>query len=582
MIEPSSVMTIEWDVPIEMDDGIVLRADVYRPCDEGQYPVILSCGPYGKGLAFQEGYPDQWQLMVAEHPDVAAGSSNRYQNWEACDPEKWVPDAYVCARIDSRGTGRSAGYIDHFSSRETCDLYECIEWAATQPWSTGKVGLSGISYLAMNQWQVAALRPPHLVAMIPWEAAADWYRDSTHHGGLLSTFMDNWYGIQVLAVQHGLGTRGPVNANTGELVAGPETLSDEELAANRCRLGDEILAHPLDDDYHRERSTDWSRVIVPFLSAGNWGGHGLHLRGNTEAFVRAASSAKWLELHGLEHWTHYYTDYGVGLQKLFFEHYLKGVDNGWQDRPPVLLNVRGVDAFVQRSEAEWPLARTLWTRLYLDPERLQLIGQPLSAEAVVSYEVLDDGVTFMSSAFEQETEITGPVAARLFVSSDTVDADAFAVLRLYDPDGDEIVFAGAVDPHMPLAQGWLRASHRKLDPALSTEYRPYHTHDEPQALEPGEVYQLDVELWPTSIVVPVGYRIALTVRGKDYEYEGDEGAAHLTTFHNELRGCGPFIHDDLRDRPSHTLGGINRLHCGGPCDAYLLLPIVPLAEENGE
>jgi putative CocE/NonD family hydrolase len=200
-VQPSSVMTIAWDMPIEMDDGIVLRADVYRSCGEGRYPVILSCGPYGKGLAFQEGYPDQWRLMVAEHPDVAAGSSNRYQNWEACDPEKWVPDGYACVRVDSRGTGRSPGYIDHFSPRETRDLYECIEWAAAQPWSNGKVGLSGISYLAMNQWQVATLQPPHLTAMISWEGAADFYRDGTHHGGMLSTFWDNWYRIHERAGQ---------------------------------------------------------------------------------------------------------------------------------------------------------------------------------------------------------------------------------------------------------------------------------------------------------------------------------------------------------------------------------------------
>ena len=575
--QPSSVMTIAWDMPIEMDDGIVLRADVYRPCGEGRYPVILSCGPYGKGLAFQEGYPDQWRLMVAEHPDVAAGSSNRYQNWEACDPEKWVPDGYVCVRVDSRGTGRSPGYIDHFSPRETRDLYECIEWAAVQPWSNGKVGLSGISYLAMNQWQVATLQPPHLTAMISWEGAADFYRDGTHHGGMLSTFWDNWYRIQVLAVQHGVGTKGPVNANTGELVAGPETLSHEELEANRCRLGDDILAHALDDAYHRERSPDWSRVVVPFLSAGNWGGHGLHLRGNTEAFVRAASSQKWLELHGLEHWTHYYTDYGVGLQKLFFAHYLQGDDNGWPDRPPVILNVRRADGFVQRSEAEWPLARTVWTRLYLDPERRRLVDEPLPDEAMVIYDVSEDGVTFTSAPFEKETEITGPVAARLFVSSDTVDADVFAVLRLFNPDGEEIVFTGAVDPHMPVAQGWLRASHRKLDTVLSTEYRPYHTHDEPQPLQPRQVYQLDVELWPTSVVVPAGHRIVLSVRGGDYEYEGGEGAAHLTTFANELRGCGPFTHDDVRDRPGHIFRGVNRLHCGGSRDAYLLLPVVPEA-----
>ncbi len=176
-------MRIDWDVPITMDDGLVLRADIYRPPQEGKYPVILSYGPYAKGLAFQEGYPDQWQRMAAQHPDVTEGSTNKYQNWEVVDPEKWVPDGYVCVRVDSRGCGRSPGYVDPFSPRETRDFYLCIEWAGTQPWSNGKVGLLGISYYAINQWHVASLQPPHLAAMIPWEGAADWYRDMTFAEG---------------------------------------------------------------------------------------------------------------------------------------------------------------------------------------------------------------------------------------------------------------------------------------------------------------------------------------------------------------------------------------------------------------
>jgi len=179
-------MRIDWDVPIEMDDGLVLRADVYRPTADGRYPVILSYGPYAKGLAFQEGYPSAWQRMVSEHPDVACGSTNKYQNWEVVDPEKWVPHGYICVRVDSRGTGRSPGYVDHFSPRETRDFYDCIEWSGVQPWSSGKVGLNGISYYAINQWQVASFAPPHLAAMCIWEGAADWYRDMTHHGGILS------------------------------------------------------------------------------------------------------------------------------------------------------------------------------------------------------------------------------------------------------------------------------------------------------------------------------------------------------------------------------------------------------------
>src|SRR5215475_15952881 len=273
-------MRIDWDMPITMDDGLVLRCDVFRPVKNGRYPVILSHGPYGKWLHFEDGYKTAWDRMALKHPDVMAGSSNKYQSWEVCDPEKWVPDDYVCVRVDSRGCGRSPGYVEHWSPRETKDFYNCIEWAGTQPWSNGKVGLSGISYYAINQWQVASLQPKHLAAMCVWEGAADWYRDMTHHGGILSTFWENWYDMQVKTVQHGAGARGGRSRVHGELVCGPDALSDADLERNRCDLGGEIGEHPLDDAYHKERSPVWSRVKVPFLSAGNWGGQGLHLRGN--------------------------------------------------------------------------------------------------------------------------------------------------------------------------------------------------------------------------------------------------------------------------------------------------------------
>ena len=479
-------MRIEWDAPIPMDDGLTLRADVFSPADPGRYPVILSYGPYAKGLAFQEGYPSAWQRMVAEHPDVAYGSTNRYQSWEVVDPEKWVPDGYVCVRVDSRGAGRSPGFIDHFSPRETKDFYDCIEWAGVQPWSNGKVGLNGISYYGINQWHVASLQPPHLAAMCIWEGAADWYRDMTHHGGILCTFWANWYDMQVTTVQYGRGERGPRSRVTGEA-----------RLRRRDAFGSGALRKPLRLRRARSariRSTTtitgrarrvWDKVIVPFLSAANWGGQGLHPRGNFEGFVRARSKHKWLEAHGLEHWTHFYTDYGVKLQKRFFDCFLKGVDNGWMEQPRVQLQVRHVDRFVERHEHEWPIARTQWTRFYLDPADQSLGREPVQSAASITYDARGDGVTFISAPLDRETEITGPLAAKLFVSSSTADADMFLVFRVFTPDMREVVFTGAIDPHTPIAQGWLRASHRKLDPTLSTEYRPYHAHDESQPLESG-------------------------------------------------------------------------------------------------
>ncbi len=571
-------MLIDWDIPIAMDDGVVLRADLFRPEHGAQHPVILTYGPYAKGLPFEVGYPAQWKRLIDDHPDVMRGSSGRYQSWELPDPERWVPFGYACLRVDSRGAGRSPGILDPLSPRETDDLYACIEWAGTAGWSNGRVGLAGISYYAINQWQVAGRRPPHLAAICPWEGAADWYRDMTRHGGIMSTFFANWFDQQVLVVQHGLGDRAPVNPNTGESVAGPETLSGDALAAARAPFAEEILAHPVEEDYHRHRSADWDNIEVPILSAANWGGHGLHARGNFEGYVRAASERKWLEVHGLEHWATFYMDYGVDLQKRFFDCFLKGEEDGWRDQPPVLLQVRGIDGFKERGEREWPLARTQWTRLYLDANVAGLSRSAPSSRGSVAYDAGGAGVTFTSAPFEAETEVTGPVAAKLFVSSSTSDADLFLVLRLFDRACAEVVFQGMLDPHTPLAQGWLRVSQRKLDPALSTEYRPYHAHDESQPLTPGEVYEVDVEIWPTSIVVPAGYRIGITIRGSDYEYDGplDESRARLgSTFKNVMRGCGPYLHDDPRDRRPDIFDGVQTVYTGGARAAYLLLPIIP-------
>ncbi len=275
--EISDGMRIDWDVPIEMDDGIGLRADIYRPIEEGAYPGILTYGPYGKWLRFEDLYVDQWRIMCEENPDVPAGSSNKYQNWETVDPKKWVPDGYAVVRVDSRGAGRSPGVMDLWSARETQDFYTCIKWAGEQPWSTGKVGLNGISYYAMNQWQTAALKPPHLTAMCAWEGSADYYRDMVFHGGIYCPSRVNWFRSQIRSVQHGKGSNGLESDMTGGWVAGPETLSEEELATLRHEFDEESAASPLaSDDFWTSRMPDFSKIDAPLLSAGNWGGQRMY------------------------------------------------------------------------------------------------------------------------------------------------------------------------------------------------------------------------------------------------------------------------------------------------------------------
>src|SRR5215469_11897110 len=567
-------MQIDWDVPIEMDDGIVLRADLFRPAGRGKHPVILSYGPYAKGLSFQDGYKGNWTRLIAAAPEVLVGSSNKYQNWELVDPERWVPDGYACLRIDSRGAGRSPGYLDVWSPRETLDLYHCVEWAGTQPWSNGKVGINGISYYAMNQWTVGALNPPHLAALCIWEGSCDYYRELCRHGGILSDFLRSWFPRQVVSMQHGTGKRGAKSMLTGELVTGPDTLGDAELAANRADSPGEAKRRKLHDAYYAARTADFSKITAPLLSAANWGGMGLHTRGNFEGYLAAGSKQKWLEVHGDTHFTHFYSKYGEALQKRFFGHFLKGEDTGWQHEPRVALNVRHPnERFVLRGENEWPPLRTQWTKYFLQPDGLRLAPEPPSATMALSYDAGGDGLTFRTPPLPRSTEITGPVAAKLWLSSQTVDADIFLALRLFDPNGKEITFIGSNDPRVPIRLGWLRASHRKLDRDRSLPYRPWHSHDEEWPLQPGQAVELDVEIWPTSIVVPPGYQLALCVSGKDYEVDGNDVALPNAPY--PMKGVGPFLHIDPDDRPPAVFANKNTLHFAKDKQPYLLLPIIP-------
>ena len=299
-------------------------------------------------------------------------------------------------------------------------------------------------------------------------------------------------------------------------------------------------------------------------------------------FEHAASKQKWLECHGLEHWTEFYTPYGLDLQKQFFGHFLKGEKNGWNKRPPVLLKVRHVgEKFVERAEKEWPLKRTKWTKVYLDPANMNLAAEAPKRAAKLSYDGMGDGVTFFLPPADEDVEITGPMAAKLFVSSETEDADLFLVVRLFTPDMKEVTFKGTIDPNTPIAQGWLRASHRKLDKKMTKRWQPWHSHDEKQPLKPGKVYELGIEIWPTCIVVPASYRLALSVRGKDYVYSCANNAVVLPGY-PPFSGCGFFIHTDPKDRPKSVFGKQVTLHTGPEYKSHLLLPVIPATGKTGK
>lgn len=536
---------VEKDVAIPMRDGARLIGDVFRPRGVEKVPAILNLGPYQKD-----------KLWVV--PETLAEPQNEWMNWETINPQWWVPQGYAAVRIDGRGSGKSPGQCEPWSLGESIDFHDAIEWAAAQPWCNGNVGLLGISYYAINQWFAANHQPPSLKAIIPWEGFADIYRDGLFHGGIFSLFMSNWFTAHLL--HHTLGRAAQQLPNA--------------WATNTLHFW---LSNSLDSGALRGAQAQWDKITVPFYSVGNWTGFGLHLRGNTEAFMRATTRHKKLRIHTGSHVHPFYTQEARQDQKRFFDHWLKGIQNGIMDEPPVKLAIRhGADKFEWRYEREWPLARTQWTKLYFDLSAGALVDENPSASRSRGYaasslgtmgstsasssQVMGGGIkpgmglSLETASLPADLEITGPVAASFWVSSSSEDMDLFLTLRNIDPQGNDVMETGQQGTPVPVAKGWLRVSHRELDPELSLPYRPYHRHERRLFLKPNEVVKVDVEIWPTSMVFKKGHRIRLDIQPRDGL--GSQGYMHYHADYNT---------------------GTNTVHSGGEHESYLLLPVIPPA-----
>jgi len=545
-------LVVEKDLEIPMRDGARLKADLFRPKSGGRFPAILNIGAYQKDKVW------------IPPPDLEE-APNPYMNWETVNPLWWVPRGYAALRIDTRGTGQSPGRTDPFSPSEARDFYDAIEWAARQRWCNGRVGASGISYFAMTQWLAASLKPPSLAAMIPWEGAADMYRDFAYHGGIFSFgFVVNWY--------H--------NHMAHHLLGAPQASSPDAFATPWVW---EYMRHSLDSDWYHGRRPIWENIDCPLYSVGNWSGMALHLRGNTEGYMRAASRNKKLRIHAGTHYHAFYTKDGRNDQLRFLDRWLKGLDTGIMDEPPVKLLVRkgGHGNYEWRTENEWPLARTRWTKFYLRPDapRRGEVEGTLVAEAprrtgAIAYSASGMtkagvataswtstalagslprmGVSFETAPLREPMEVTGPMVLVLWAASSTKDLDVFATIRNIGPDGKDVFEIGQQGQPVPVTKGWLRASHRALDEKHSLPYRPYHSHERREWLQRGEAVRLDIEIWPTCMVFGKGHRIRLDLQPRDG------------------LGSAPYTH-----YAADYNSGTNTIYAGGNRASHLLLPLIP-------
>ena len=554
------------DIRVPLRNGSYVLADVFRPEREGKFPVVMNCGVYGRAFHHHTICNDaDHEAHEAEEDAYHNGNPEGliFENHETVNTVDWVPNGYVVMRVDGPGSGRNPGRLAPWGFATAEAYRDAIEWAGEQPWSNGNVGLWGMSYYAMTQQQVASLQPRHLKAMIGIGTDVDMYEEVAYTGGILNQeFFPVWFKAGVLSAVCGE----PNAVDFLRIMSGAAFKDSDPAMIFSARS--EVLMSP-----------DMSGVAVPswIVACATHPAH-FHQLGSSEAYLLTNTPHKKLDFW--EDWfTKSYSRAVVADHMSFFDHWLKEVDNGIMDRAPVRLEIRTGDgcSYLQE-EQEWPIARTSYTRWFLDAalsdwsadehraEFLRLTQQEPAQErradysAEVSIEARSgpspallpvkppeallawqSGISFVSEPVSEDMVIAGYSMARLWVSSTSEDMDIFIGLRVLDQQDREVNYTGPVTmgmstSHYPLAKGWLRVSHRKRDEARCTEYTVKHTHlkADHAPLKPGEVVPVEVEIIPTAALIRKGWRLRVDIQ----PYDGyDHGSRHeyAATFHDGAR-----------------------------------------------
>jgi uncharacterized protein len=509
---------IQYDVAVRLRDGTVIYADIYRPDDTGAVPAIVPWSPYGKRVPY-----------LGEGPMPGVPPVSDMTKFEGPDPAYWCKQGYAVINADARGVGNSEGDIRQFNTGEGCDAYDLIEWVAAQNWCNGKVGMSGNSWLAIAQWFTAAQRPPHLAAIAPWEGFDDMYRDSLCIGGVPEV------GFIEMALH---------------MMCGPNRVEDN---------GAMLRKYPLMNAYWDDKIARVENIEVPAYVVASY--NPLHAQGTFDAFRRMASREKWLRVHNTQEWADYYDPENIEDLRRFFDRYLKNKDNGWEKTARVRLSVLdpgGTDQ-VNRSEKEWPLARTRYQKLFLDADTNTLSSEPLAQASTLRYPADDGkGQAVFTLRFNKKTELTGYSKLRLWVEADGAeDMDLFVYLSKLDKKGNHLPASVLGFPN-PGVRGILRVSHRELDEKRSTPAEPYLLHTREQFLKPKEIVPVEIGIWPMGMIWHAGEQLRLVVQGYAKWWMEDK-----------LFPNGPIFRYDVRNKGHHII------HTGGKYDSHLLVPNIP-------
>lgn len=444
---PEAEIVFERDVPVTMRDGTVLRVNVFRPPGDGPHPAIMCAHPYGKDNLPEPkrggGFKPSIQYRIFRMPEPVAFSA--WTGWESPDPAHWVPRGYVLVNCDLRGCGTSEGIGDLLSPAESGDYHDLIEWAGAQPWCSGKVGLNGVSYLALSQYGAAATQPPSLAAICPWEGFSDPYRDLLYPGGVREDgFIKVW---------------------------------EKGLTKNRLRyhLRNEQLARPLPDEFWAELTPDLTKVEVPMLVCGSFSDNNLHSRGSIRAFEGVASKERWLYTHRGGKWATYYSEAALAAQERFFDHFLKGVDNGQDALPPVRLEVREDRDTIRevRHVNSWPPPGVRWTDLLLGADGRLTDAEPAAAE--VRFATAGELATW-TWTIPRDLELSGPMTLRLRLAIEgAAEANLFAAVEKWRA-GRFVPFEGSYGfGYDRVTTGWRKVTDPSPDDEIEVELGPSAT-----------------------------------------------------------------------------------------------------------